>query len=77
MDHYAVLADRYATSTLPDLAHSALPHAPQQPYVERQRLIRSLVAAISRRRAQGTARHRESTAPVRPASTLRGVSSGG
>ena len=77
MDHYAVLADRYATSTLPDLAHSALPHAPQQPYVERRSLVRFLVAAISRRRAAGTTRRRESAAAVRPAGTLRGVSSGG
>ncbi len=49
MDPYAVLADRYAKSTLPDLAHSALPGAPQQPYVERRKPIHQLIAALRRR----------------------------
>jgi hypothetical protein len=49
MDPYIILADRYATSTLPDLAHSALPGAPQRPHVERRRLVGSLLAVLRRR----------------------------
>jgi hypothetical protein len=37
MDPFAVLAARYAQSTLPDLAHSALPGAPRQPFTQRRR----------------------------------------
>jgi len=77
MDPYTVLADRYATSTLPDLGHSALPNAPQQPYVERRRWVQTVFAAARRRPAPGIDRRRGSTAPACPTGTLRGVNSGG
>jgi hypothetical protein len=37
MPPYFVLAQLYAEGSLPDLAHSALPGAPVQPVVEKQR----------------------------------------
>ena len=76
MDPYTVLANHYAKSTLPGLAHSALPNAPQQPYVERRPLFRAIIAAL-RRRDPIASRRRESPAAPRRAGTLRGVNPGG
>jgi hypothetical protein len=41
-----MLAQLYAQSSLSRLAHSALPGAPVQPYVERRRAIRSWPGAL-------------------------------
>lgn len=49
MEPFIVIADRYAKNTLADLAHSALPGAPQQPYVERRRRWRWIVDGWRRR----------------------------
>lgn len=57
MNPYIVLADQYARSTLPDLAHSALPGAPQQPYAERRRFRQGLLASWRRRRAAHASEH--------------------
>ena len=53
MDPFAVLATRYAKSTLPRVAHSALPDAPTQPFHPRRR--RRAVFGAGRRRFKGTA----------------------
>jgi hypothetical protein len=45
MDAFFVLA-KQAQSTLNDVAHSALPNAPQLPYVERRHRMRRLVASV-------------------------------
>jgi hypothetical protein len=54
MDVFVVLADHYGSSTRSgDLAHSALPNAPQRPYVERKpsrHRLRALVARLRHRR---------------------------
>ena len=54
MDPFGVIATRYAESTLPRVAHSALPDAPTQPFHPRRRL-RDVIRA-GRRRFKGTAR---------------------
>jgi hypothetical protein len=48
MDPYAILATRYAKSTLPSVAHSSLPGAPTQPFHPRRRR-RGILAAGARR----------------------------
>jgi hypothetical protein len=53
MDPFAVLATRYAKSTLPRVAHSALPDAPTQPFHPRRR--RRAVLGAGRRMFRGTA----------------------
>jgi hypothetical protein len=58
MPPFFVLAHRYAQASLPDLAHSALPGAPVQPYVERRRRLRRLLVAV-RARSAAPARRRE------------------
>jgi hypothetical protein len=67
MDPYSVLADRYARATLPDLAHSALPAAPQQPFVERRGLLPWLRALL--RRHAGLRRRAALHSPARNALT--------
>ena len=49
MDPFVVLADHHVRSSSSDIGRSALPHAPQQPYVERRRWLRNLLAAARRR----------------------------
>lgn len=73
MDPFAVLAKQYSNSK-PGLGHSALPDAPQLPYVERRRLVRPIASAIRRR--LHVPRRQPVRAPARPTSTLRGVNSG-
>jgi hypothetical protein len=67
MDPYSVLADHYARSTLPDLAHSALPTAPRQPLVERRGLLPWLRAVLHRR--SGLRRRAAVRTPARRAVT--------
>jgi hypothetical protein len=57
MDPFGVIATRYAESTLPRVAHSALPDAPTQPFHPRRRW-RGVLRA-------GRRRFKE-TAPSRP-----------
>jgi hypothetical protein len=52
MDPFGVIATRYAESTLPRRAHSALPDAPTQPFHPRRRW-RDVLGA-RRRRFKGT-----------------------
>ena len=48
MESFTILADKYAQSSLHEVAFSALPHAPVQPYTEPRRRIRHLIARIRR-----------------------------
>ena len=73
MDPFAVLANRYAASK-PGLGHSALPDAPQQPYVERRRWVRHIAVSVGRR--VRIPRRRPARSPACPAGTLRGVNPG-
>lgn len=55
MDVFAALADHYVKSThTADVGHSATPHAPRQPVVERHRLLRSILARLRGRRGPTT-----------------------
>jgi hypothetical protein len=65
MPPYFVLAQLYAEGSLPDLAHSALPGAPVQPVVEKQRRRRR-VRVLWRARPWSPAR-RAVTAECLPA----------
>lgn len=53
-----VLAQLYAQASLPGLAHSAVPGAPVQPYVDRRRRLRRLLVAV-RTRSTAAARRGE------------------
>jgi len=46
MESFTVIGNMYAQSTLHDVAYSALPNAPVQPYTEPQRRLRRLMGAI-------------------------------
>ena len=46
MESFTTLGDMYAKSRLHDVAFSALPDAPVQPYVEPRRRTRRLIGAI-------------------------------
>lgn len=74
MEPFAVLVNNYAT-TKPGLGHSALPDAPQLPYVERRRWGRTY--AFTFRIRVPIPRRRPVRSSACPAGTLRGVNSGG
>src|SRR3954470_8081079 len=46
MESFATIGNMYAKSTLHKVAHSALPDAPVQPYVEPRRRLRRLTGTI-------------------------------
>jgi hypothetical protein len=48
MESFTVLGDKYAQNSLHQVAFSALPDAPVQPYIEPRRRVRRLIARIRR-----------------------------
>lgn len=46
MERYFGLADLYSKNSLHDVAYSALPDAPVQPYVEPRRHLRNVLARL-------------------------------